>query len=407
MLPINPQRAISDLRTLAQFGRLGTGVNRRSLTADDVAARAWLLERMRTAGLEAEIDGIGNVIGRTPGCHRHVLIGSHTDSVPKGGWLDGAMGVIFGLELARAAVEAGERGDLGIEVISFNDEEGRFAGLMGSSVFCAKRHPDDALGLKADDGTLLGDALAAAGYAGRPIAKLDPSRHVAYLEAHIEQGPVLEDAGKKIGVVTEIVGVERAKATFTGRADHAGTTPMALRRDAAAALYEFALEFAAFCRVSGSPRTVWNLGLVQFDPGAYNVVTRQAEIGIEYRDGSTRVLDRIRAAIPECAARCAARHNVEWRVDEGVRTTPAGMDAGIMECIERAATSLGASFLRMPSGAGHDAMLFARHIPTGMVFVPSIGGRSHDLAEDTGEEDIALGLRVFAVLVDDILRGKH
>ena len=137
MLPIDPQRMLEDLRALAEFGKLDTGVNRRSLTPQDLASRDWLLGRMQAAGLDARIDGIGSVAGRTPGSRRHILIGSHTDSVPKGGWLDGSMGVIFGLEIARACVESGRSDNLGVEVISFIDEEGRFDGLLGSAAFTA------------------------------------------------------------------------------------------------------------------------------------------------------------------------------------------------------------------------------------------------------------------------------
>lgn len=405
MLKVDPARALADLRTLATFGRLGTGVNRRALTREDVAARAWLLARMRDAGLDAHIDGIGNVIGRTPG-RRHVLIGSHTDSVPKGGWLDGALGVVFGLELARGLVEGGASGDTGIEVVSFNDEEGRFRGLLGSSVFCGGLDPDAALAACADDGTLLADALAAAGYAGRKIARLDPARHACYLEAHIEQGPVLEQAGCRIGVVTGIVGVARARLYLTGQADHAGTTPMGLRRDAAAGLYDFAVRFARFCGTRAGPSTVWNLGQVALDPGAYNVVTARAELGIEFRDGDADVLDRIDAFARRCAARCARRHRLEWHLEPGIRTAPVTMDPRLLACIEEAAAALGAPAMRMPSGAGHDAMLFAPRVPTGMLFVPSVGGRSHDVAEDTREEDIVLGLEVFARAVCAVLQGS-
>jgi len=373
------------------------------LTADDLAARAWLLERMKAAGLEAFIDGIGNVVGRTPGCSRYVILGSHTDSVPKGGWLDGAMGVIFGLEIARAQIEAGVRSGVGIEVISFNDEEGRFCGLLGSSVFCGVRNADEVMALHADDGVELETALQAAGYAGRGLAALDPARHVAYLEAHIEQGPVLEQAGRRIGVVTGIVGVARARLHFIGRADHAGTTPMALRRDAAAGMYEFAVQFARYCRSRGSPGTVWNLGQVALDPGAYNVVARQAELGIEYRDASAKVLQRIDAFIGRCAARCASRHALEWRLESGIRTAPVAMDAALIEGIGSAAAGRNAPAMRMQSGAGHDAMLFAGRIPTGMLFVPSVHGRSHDVAEQTGEDDIVLGLQVFADAVQPLL----
>ncbi|MDE0244991.1 MAG: M20/M25/M40 family metallo-hydrolase, partial [Gammaproteobacteria bacterium] len=166
MLPIDPQRMLADLRALAEFGKLGTGVNRRSLTPEDLAARDWLLERMRAAGLDAQIDGIGSVAGRTPGSRRHILIGSHTDSVPKGGWLDGSMGVIFGLEIARAYVETGRSDDAGVEVISFIDEEGRFAGLMGSAAFTGKVTESDFGKLTDERGEKLESALQAAGYAG-------------------------------------------------------------------------------------------------------------------------------------------------------------------------------------------------------------------------------------------------
>ncbi|MDE0455369.1 MAG: M20 family metallo-hydrolase [Gammaproteobacteria bacterium] len=403
MLPIDPQRMLADLRALAEFGKLGTGVNRRSLTPEDLAARNWLLERMRAAGLDAQIDGIGSVAGRTPGSRRHILIGSHTDSVPKGGWLDGSMGVIFGLEIARAYVETGRSDDAGVEVISFIDEEGRFAGLMGSAAFTGKVTESDFGKLTDERGEKLESALQAAGYAGRELLRCEPERHAAYLEAHIEQGPVLETAGKQIGLVTDIVGVSRCEVVFTGQADHAGTTPMALRRDAAAALYAFADDFARFCREEGGDRTVWNLGIAAMDPGAYNVVTRQARLGVEYRDPSETVLDRIRRYIGESAKRVANRHRVSAEVVAGAGVRPNPMDESILSHLEEAAADLGASSMRMPSGAGHDATMLAPLIPSAMMFVPSIGGRSHDISEDTREEDIVLGLKVLACAVERII----
>lgn len=403
MLPINPQRMLADLRALAEFGKLGTGVNRRSLTPEDLAARGWLLERMRAAGLDAQIDGIGSVAGRTPGASRHILIGSHTDSVPKGGWLDGSMGVIFGLEIARAYVEAGRTDDPGVEVISFIDEEGRFASLLGSAVFAGNVDESDIGKLRDERGEKLESALQAAGYAGRELLRCQPARHAAYLEAHIEQGPVLETAGKQIGLVTDIVGVSRCEVIFTGQADHAGTVPMDLRRDAAAALYAFADDFARFCSEEGSDRTVWNLGIAAMDPGAYNVVTRQARLGVEYRDPSEAVLDRIRQYIGESAVRVAKRHRVSAEVVAGAGIRPNPMDESILRHLEEAAGDLGASSMHMPSGAGHDATMLAPLIPSAMMFVPSIGGRSHDISEDTREEDIVLGLKVLARAVERII----
>jgi len=403
MLPIDPQRMLADLRALAEFGRLGTGVNRRSLTPEDLAARDWLLQRMRAAGLDARIDGIGSVAGRTPGSRRHILIGSHTDSVPKGGWLDGSMGVIFGLEIARAYMEGGHPNDLGVEVISFIDEEGRFAGLLGSAAFTGKVDESDIGKLRDESGESLESALQAAGYGGRELLRCEPGRHAAYLEAHIEQGPVLETSGKQIGLVTDIVGVSRCEVTFTGQADHAGTVPMRLRRDAAAALYAFADDFARFCREEGSDRTVWNLGIAAMDPGAYNVVTRQARLGVEYRDPSEAVLGRIRQYIGDSAERVANRYRVSAEVMDGAGIRPNPMDESILRHLEQAAGDLDASSMRMPSGAGHDATMLAPLIPSAMMFVPSIGGRSHDISEDTREEDIVLGLRVLARAVERII----
>ncbi len=407
MLPINPQRMLEDLRALAAFGRLGTGVNRRSLTPEDLAARQWLVERMRDAGLQASVDGIGSVAGRTPGSARHILIGSHTDSVPKGGWLDGSMGVIFGLEIARACVESGLSSDLGVEVISFIDEEGRFAGLLGSAVFAGRMGEEEIHNLMDEHGNSLEDALKAAGYWGRELLRCDPRRHAAYLEAHIEQGPVLESSSTQIGLVTDIVGVQRCEVIFTGQADHAGTTPMALRRDAAAALYAFADDFARFCRDGGSEKTVWNLGLATLDPGAYNVVTRQAKLGVEYRDPSEAVLKRIGQYIEESAVSLEKKHRVAIEVNPGAGILPSPMDESVLAHLELAAADLGASSMRMPSGAGHDATMLAGLIPTAMMFVPSIGGRSHDVSEDTREEDIVLGLKVLARAVEWIIAGNE
>jgi len=404
MIPVDPERCIADLEALAEFGRCGTGVNRRALTPEDCASRAWLLERMQEAGLEARIDGIGSVIGKTPGASRYIIIASHSDTVPQGGWLDGAMGVVYGLEIARALVESGRRSDIGVKVISFSDEEGRFVGILGSSVYAGLKRFEDLAGLRADDGTGFLEALEAAGYAGQPVGAFTPGEDIAYLEAHIEQGPVLEARGCRIGAVTEIVGVERAVVDFHGQADHAGTTPMAMRKDAAAALYELAVRFAEHCRSAGSESTVWNLGKATLAPGAYNVVAREASLHFEYRDASAAVLQRIRERLPELAATAARRYNCEHEVLPGIATTPAVMDAALVSRIEAAAREREASCMRMPSGAGHDAMLFAERIPTAMLFIPSIGGRSHDVAEDSDRGDIALGLEVSSTFIDGLIR---
>ena len=409
-LAINTERVIDDLKTLAKFGQVGTGVNRRALTDVDIASRLWLQEKMRAAGLETTIDEIGSVSGRTPNCEKYILIGSHTDTVPKGGWLDGAMGVIYGLELARAWIEANREPNqrlskTGIEVISFSDEEGRFGGLMGSGVYVGAKSAEEARSLIAEDGKSLAEEVDNAGWSGVPALRLDTEKHSAYFEAHIEQGPILESSATRIGVVTEIVGVRRARVEFTGRAEHAGTIPMAMRHDASAAVFAFGHAFVEACKRDGSKDTVWNLGHVDLQPGAYNVVCGRGTVFVEYRDGDPAVLTHLRAQIDVLAEEVASAHKVSVNIEEQMHTEPAIMSEALMRSIEVAAEGLGENSLRMPSGAGHDAMLLAPLIPTAMLFVPSIDGRSHDISENTSEEDIALGVEVLAGAVEALIHA--
>jgi N-carbamoyl-L-amino-acid hydrolase len=395
-MQINYPRLLDDLRRLATFGQVGSGVHRLSFTSEDCSARHWLLQRMTEAGLDARIDGIGNVYGQTKGVNKVILMGSHTDSVPKGGWLDGALGVLYGLELARARLESGTQTDLGIDVISFADEEGTYHALAGSLSFCGHLSEADVDAAKNQQGKNLRAALVEAGYAGQPRVTVDPNRHVAYLEGHIEQGPRLENEGKKIGIVTGIVGIRRCHVTCTGQADHAGTTPMHLRKDAGSALIKCCHDLMQrFEKVRGS-HSVWNFGHIAFEPGAGNVVPSTARVLIEFRDVSEATLDRMQAEIQAAVAAVNGQEGVGVQATELIRISPAEMDANLAAMIEAAARWRGASSLRMPSGAGHDAMVLTRHVPTAMLFIPSIGGRSHDITEDTNEADICLGIEVLA-----------
>lgn len=403
MIEVNGERMVADLRALAQFGKEGTGVNRLSLSQPDIDARAWLLGRMKEAGLEARIDGIGSVVGQTPGASRAILIGSHTDTVPKGGWLDGAMGVIYGLELARALLESGDTGAGGIDVISFTDEEATYANTLGSRAFVGEVTEEEFASAASLGGESLSDALKRAGYAGAARAELDRSRHQAYLEAHIEQGPRLEAEGKRIGVVTGIVGMRNAEVTFHGQADHAGTTPMRMRKDAGANLFQFASGLIARFEEIAGPDTVWNFGHVVFEPGAGNVVPREARVLVEYRNPTEDVLDTMEAAIADAVAKVNANGAVRASTKRNYALTAVQTDPTLAQHIEDASLRLKAPTMRMPSGAGHDAMHLARHVPTGMLFIPSIGGRSHDTAEDSSEADIILGAQVLAGAVESIL----
>lgn len=405
-MQINYHRLLDDLRHLATFGQVGSGVHRLSFTAADQDARHWLLQRMTEAGLDARIDGIGNVYGQTKDVTKAVLMGSHTDSVPKGGWLDGAMGVLYGLEIARARIEANTQTDLGVDVISFADEEGTYRALAGSLSFCGHLSEADIDVAKNQQGKGLREALSEVGYMGRPRVRLNPNRHVAYLEGHIEQGPRLETEGKKIGVVTGIVGIRRCHVTCTGQADHAGTTPMHLRKDAGSALITYCHDLMQrFGQVRG-PNSVWNFGHVVFEPGAGNVVPSSARALVEFRDISEVTLDRMQAEIHAAAATANSRGGVSVQATELIRISPAEMDTHLATMIEAAAHGRDVSNLRMPSGAGHDAMVLTQHIPTAMLFIPSIGGRSHDITEDTDEADICLGIDVLADTVRALAERK-
>ncbi len=402
-MKIDGERLLADLRALASFGKIGTGVNRLAFTAEDVAARQWLLGRMGEAGLEARIDGVGNVYGQTPGVTKAVLIGSHTDTVPKGGWLDGAMGVIYGLEVARALIESGVCAG-GVDVVSFADEEGTYFGTLGSRAFVGTLDAGDLANATNGDGLALSAALAEVGYNQDDRARLDPARHVAYLEGHIEQGPRLEAEGVQIGVVTSIVGMRRMLVIFHGQADHAGTTPMAMRKDAGARLIGFAHGLTEKLREAGGAESVWNFGRMAFEPGAGNVVPQRAELLVEYRDIDLGVMDRMEAAIKSGVAAADGVGGVTTETILLEASRPAHMDRTVGAAIEAAAAALGVTALVMPSGAGHDAMHLADQVASGMLFIPSKGGRSHDTAEDSSEEDIVLGCRVLGGAVMGLLK---
>jgi N-carbamoyl-L-amino-acid hydrolase len=394
---IDGKRLLGDLYRLREFGTYKTGVHRPTYSAVDMESRRWLAERMREAGLEPEIDGIGNVVGRGAGGGPRMLLGSHTETQPHAGWLDGALGVMYGLEVARALGR-------GVDVASWADEEGHYGSFTGSRSFISDFGDAEIDAARnRSDGKPLREALAQAELADRPRARLEPGRYLGYLEAHIEQGDELEAKGLKIGIVTSIVGIWQHRLTFTGVQNHAGTTRMAIRKDAGVALVRLAHAIEQrFPQVAG-PRSVWTTGRITLDPGAASIVPGGAEMLFQFRDADPEVLQRLGKALEELVA---AANNVPCGV-ELQRTSasiPKIMDAGFQDALERAAERHAPGLhQRMPSGAGHDAQQLARVMPAAMLFVPSIGGISHHWAENTLDEDIVLGGRVFATAVADIL----
>ncbi|HEY3597147.1 MAG TPA: Zn-dependent hydrolase [Paraburkholderia sp.] len=406
MLEINPDRLLKDLKRLRSFGATGPGVVRLALSPVDIEARRWLAARMTDAGLDAVIDGVGTVFGRSRNSGPALLIGSHTDTQPTGGWLDGALGVIYGLEIARALAECDETRHLAVDVASWIDEEGTFSAFLGSRSFVGEPVDESIRCASNRDGQRLQDALEAAGLTGRPRARLDRNRHIGYLEPHIEQGGRLEAMGKAIGVVTTIVGLRELRVRFTGQRNHAGTTPMSIRRDAGAALVAFIARMNDAFRALADADTVWTVGRIDLDPGSLSVVPGRADLYLQFRDADPARLRAMEARLAERVREANAQGSVDVALtsaDEPME--PVTMDAALQQHVASAAQAVApGQWLRMPSGAAHDAQLIARYLPACMMFVPSIGGVSHDFIEDTADEHIVLGCRVAASAAASILK---
>jgi len=407
MPAINPERLLGDLYKLRTFGTYKTGVHRPSLSPEDVASRQWLADRMADAGLDALIDGIGNVLGKSLALGRKVLAGSHIESQNQAGWLDGALGVIFALETARALREDPAAGDIGVDVVAFCDEEGHFGAFLGSRSFVGDvTEADIDAARNRTTGQSMRDALAAAGYASRPRLRIDPRRYTGYFEAHIEQGSTLESGNLKIGVVTGLVGLWNFGITAAGQQNHAGTTMMWERRDAGAALVRLFVAIDRRFTEIRAARTVWTVGNVRFEPGEPSIIPGRAEAILQFRDVDAAVAQRFEAALHELAAEANRAGPCEITIQGTRRSEPAAMDARFQQALEDAAARHAPGLsVRMPSGAGHDAQVVAREIPAAMMFVPSIGGISHHWSENTSDEDIVLGARVFTDAIASVLKS--
>jgi N-carbamoyl-L-amino-acid hydrolase len=404
MIEINADRLLATLETLRNFGREGTGVHRPALTAADLEARLWLRAQLAGIGYDASIDRLGTVWGRAPGDAPAILIGSHTDTVPHGGWLDGALGVGYALEIATARAAALGADKARVDVVSFQDEEGTFVPFLGSLGFIGEIGDPAAVADKqALDGRRLGDALAADAIREQPMLRLDAGRTMAFLEAHIEQGPRLETNHLPIGVVTAIVGIRRFLIAVEGRADHAGTTPLELRRDAGAVALRLAVALLDRLATARGPDTVWNIGHMTFQPGAANVVPAKGAFMLEFRDVQESQLDLLEAEMRSLVAAHSQASGLAIAIDGTAMIPATPLTSGIVDAFEAAAGDLGIGAMRLSSGAGHDAMILHRRVPAGMLFVPSIAGRSHDVSEDTRAADIVAGARVMARAVERLL----
>jgi N-carbamoyl-L-amino-acid hydrolase len=390
MTAIDTDAFLRDLYELREIGKFKTGVHRPTYSPQDMESRHWLVERLKACGLEASIDGIGNVFGRHPGNGPHLLVGSHIETQNEAGWLDGALGVMAGVALARAG--------LPVDVVAFADEEGHFEGGFLGSRSAAGELTEEEIDRSRNrtDGTKLRDALEAAGLAGKKRTTLEPGRYKGYYEMHIEQGTQLEGSGLRIGVVTGIVAIWQWRLHVQGMQDHAGGTTMAERRDAGlTAVRLLAAIDAEFPRICGE-RSTWTTGRIVLEPGAPSII----------RDVSVPVLERMEAGLRMLVRESNRRERCTTTLEAVSKAIPAVCDPAMMAALESAAEALAPGlWQRMPSGAGHDAQVMARLMPSSMIFVPSIGGISHHWAEDTKDEDLALGAAVLGEAARRFLAG--
>jgi len=400
------ERVLADLNALRAIGAYKTGVHKPTFSEPHKQSLEWLVQKLPEAGLSATIDGIGNVFGTTTKPGRKLLAGSHLESQNYAGWLDGPLGVVYALEAARV-LNADPSLQGAIEVAAWCDEEGHFGHFLGSRSYVGQvTEADIDAARDRTGGRTMRNALADMGLAGRSRVTAEPGRHVGYLEAHIEQGDTLESGRLAIGVVTSIVGIWQYQINFTGEQNHAGTTRMAVRRDAGLALAKFCVAIdERFPTVCG-PRTVWTTGRITLDPGAPSIIPGTAEMLFQIRDDDPAVIARLE----ELLRTMADEVNVQGRCSvtvERIRTgTPAMMNSGFQDAIEAASKDLaGGRSVRMPSGAGHDAQMLATIMPAGMLFVPSIGGISHHWTENTADADIVTGAQVFVDACRRILGG--
>ncbi len=398
MLKVNGDRLLADLRTLASIGaREGGGISRTAFSPEDVLARHWYRERCVQAGLDLVFDGLGNMTARLPGddgVTGAVWSGSHIDTVPNGGPLDGALGTVAALECLRRLAEEGVPLARPVRAMVFTDEEGNYAHLFGSYGLINGYSPAALESMVGRDGDRLVDTWADYPFRGpQPIQPIDPAAVAAFVELHIEQGPKLEALGLDIGVVSSIVGLGGGRAEFHGRADHAGTTPMSKRADALLAAADFLTSLPRLA-AGVSEAAVATCGVLLLAPGAANVVPEVATCTLDLREPTRAGVAALHAAVEKAAREVAARHSIDvvWHPDQII--DPVGMDPTVQQVIRDACDAHGYSRQDLPSGAGHDSQNLARVTPTGMIFVPSHEGRSHCPAEHTDPELLVQGANV-------------
>jgi N-carbamoyl-L-amino-acid hydrolase len=401
MLRIDEARLLGALDALAQVGAIeGGGCARLALSDEDKAGRDLVVGWMTEAGLDVRVDAIGNVVGLRAGCEdlAPVMTGSHIDTVRTGGRYDGNYGVLAGLEVVRALNDAGITTRRPVAVAFFTNEEGaRFQpDMMGSLVYAGGLGLNEAYAAADQDGVSVGDELGRIGYRG--TMKPGALRPHAFIELHIEQGPILDEEKVRIGVVESVQGISWTEYTVSGVSNHAGTTPMRLRRDAGYLAASVNLFVRALAREMGGDQ-VATIGALSLRPNVINVVPNRAVFTVDLRNTDEGKLQSAEARVATHIAEVAAAERVEVEVRVLARFEPVIFDAGLVDRVEHHARALGLGTRRMPSGAGHDAQMMQRLCPTAMIFVPSVAGLSHNVKEHTDAADLGAGAQVLANLL--------
>ncbi len=398
--------------TLEELSRIGEtprgGLTRLALSDDDRRARDRVVAWMRATGLAVRVDRMGNIFGERPGTEPlpPVMVGSHLDSVPTGGRYDGQLGVLCALEAIRALDDHGVRTRHPVTLVVFTNEEGaRFQPAELASGVLAGRIPlEDAYNARDKDGIRLVDELERIGYLGPEPCAARPMR--AYLELHIEQGPLLEEGGYSVGVVEGIVAISWSRVTIRGTQDHAGPTPMRTRHDALVAAADVVAGVRRLARDIVGGDMVATVGQLSVAPNIVNAIPGTVTLSVDVRDPSDAALDRALPMLERVVRQACEREGVRWELEHYWRVPYTPFDPLVVDTIERAARAAGARHRRLRSGAGHDAQYMATLGPAGMIFVPSRGGRSHCEEEFTPMDDIEYGATTLLLAAAELARAE-
>jgi N-carbamoyl-L-amino-acid hydrolase len=391
---INTERLKRDLEDLGRIGRDERGgVSRPSFSPADLEARAWFKKKIEEAGLRYRQDGAGNQFGRIECAGKTVMAGSHIDTVPNGGMFDGAVGVLAALEAARRIIEDKVPLRRALEVASFTDEEGNLVGdFLGSRAFMGLLDANEVRNGKTSFGLPFREVLKKTGFTAEGILTAHEARPEleAYVELHIEQGPVLEDEGLPIGIVERIAGKHYRQCAFVGESGHAGTMPLELRHDAFLGLADLALRATQLVatRHYGSVLTV---GKAVLHPGSFSVIPGRADFTLEFRSASSETLAAIEKEVFALAEDIASTRGLTFVSRVVDKTAPVVVAPRLVSLIEEECQALGYPSMRLASGAGHDAQILAGACDSGMIFIPSPDGISHSPEERINWEDLGKG----------------